>query len=128
MNEGAKPLASQPSRRPSRLWTVKDVAEYAQISERRVYALVAQAKQLRYRGEPGGIPFLQPEGTGILRFKREEVKAFFGDTAPDSEDIERAVQQPAQTDAGAGSDSAEVVAAKVALARQEPQSMSCWGN
>lgn len=62
---------------PPRWWTVKDVAEYRQISVRTVYAMVARAKRLREQGEEGGIPFSQPHGTKHLRFKPAAIRAFF---------------------------------------------------
>lgn len=62
-----------------RWWTVRDVAEYRGVSHRTVYNWVAKAKQLKARGNSGGIPFSQPRGTKHLRFKPEAIKAYFGD-------------------------------------------------
>lgn len=99
----------------ARWWTAHDVASYCGLSVRSVYNMVRRAKDLRDRGEDGGIPFNKPRGTGYLRFKPEAVRAFFGDV-PESDDegIERAVQQLARTTTSAESDSARVVSEKVA--------------
>lgn len=60
-----------------RWWTTEDVAAYRGISVRTVYNMVRRAKEMKARGEEGGIPFSQPKGTKHLRFKPEAIMRFF---------------------------------------------------